>query len=85
VESESADDPSLVLKKSVSSSLLIIVAGSDTTTSVLSSAFYYLLSNPEYYQRLREEIDAVNPFTGVNSPAIDVKSLSSLPLLNAVM
>ena len=85
MDSESTGDPSLILKKSVSSSLLVIVAGSDTTASVLSNVFYYLLSHPEYYQRLREEIDGVIPFTGVNSFTIDVKALNGLPLLNAVM
>ncbi|KAF5329576.1 hypothetical protein D9619_009005 [Psilocybe cf. subviscida] len=85
VESQSTADPSLVLKKSVSSSLLVIVAGSDTTAAVLSNVFYYLLSHPEYYQRLREEIDALFPFTDANSSPVDVKAMNGLHLLNAVI
>lgn len=61
------------------------MAGSDTTVSVLSNIFYYLLSHPEYYRRLREEIDAIAPVTDINASVIDVKALSGLPLLNAVM
>ncbi|KAF8968763.1 high nitrogen upregulated cytochrome P450 monooxygenase 2 [Flammula alnicola] len=84
LESAEAVNPSLVLRKAVSSSLLAIVAGSDTTASVMSNIFYYLLREPVYFQRLRAEIDQTIPLSDPNE-AVDLNSLSTLPLLNAVI
>jgi len=73
-----------VLSKLTSSALLAIVAGSDTTAAVLSNIFYYLIREPEYFVRLRDELDALfRPWEPNES--IDINSLSACPFLNAVV
>ncbi|KAH0838343.1 high nitrogen upregulated cytochrome P450 monooxygenase 2 [Lanmaoa asiatica] len=67
----------------VSNSLLAIIAGSDTTATVLKNIVFYLLTNPTYYARLREEVDAAFPPTETSS--LDTEILHSLPVLNAVI
>ena len=62
---------------------LAIVAGSDTTSTTLSGIFFYLLTNPEYYARLREEVDAYFP-PGEGEP-FDGTRLAEMKYLNAVM
>ncbi|KAI5119310.1 hypothetical protein M0805_004554 [Coniferiporia weirii] len=67
----------------VASGELAIVAGSDTTSTTLSGVFYYLLTHPEYYQRLRKEVDAAFPL-GEGDP-FDGTRLAELKFLNAVI
>ncbi|KAF8140210.1 high nitrogen upregulated cytochrome P450 monooxygenase 2 [Boletus edulis] len=67
----------------LSNSLLAIVAGADTTATVLKNTIFYLLTNPAYYTRLREEVDAAFPPT--ETSALDTRILPSLPFLNAVI
>ena len=45
----------------IANGALAMIASADTTSSVLTSFFYYMLCNPEYYKRLREEVDRVYP------------------------
>lgn len=77
VESET---PSL--DRLLSDSVLATAAGSDTTASVLTTAFYFLMRNPDYYQRLREEVDKFYP---PEENALDSKHHNKMPLLEAVM
>lgn len=62
---------------------LAIVAGSDTTSTTLSGIFYYLLTNPEYYIRLRKEVDEAFP-PGEGEP-YDGTKLAEMKFLNAIM
>lgn len=62
---------------------LAIVAGSDTTSTTLGNIFYYLMANPEYYARLRKEVDEMFP-PGEEEP-IDGARLAQMIILNAVM
>lgn len=61
----------------VANSVLAVIAGADTTNLSLCNAIYYLLSNPEYIQRLREEL--------AKSSELDVGMLEDLPWLNAII
>ncbi|EJD05634.1 high nitrogen upregulated cytochrome P450 monooxygenase 2 [Fomitiporia mediterranea MF3/22] len=71
------------LSEVVVSGELAIVAGSDTTSTTLSGVFFYLLTNPEYYARLREEVDAYFPL-GEGEP-FDGTRLAEMKYLNAVI
>ena len=55
---------------------LIIIAGSDTTASSLVFLFYHLAQNPIWVDKIRKELDAL-------ASALDMRSLQSLPSLNA--
>ncbi|PPQ83920.1 hypothetical protein CVT25_000665 [Psilocybe cyanescens] len=81
LESEPAETKA---SKIVSSALLAIVAGSDTTSSVFANLFYFLLREPDYYRRLRAEIDVIHSPSDSND-TIDINSLANLPFLNAVI
>ncbi|KAG9314406.1 cytochrome P450 [Chiua virens] len=78
-----ADSEDLLFTLLASNSLLAIVAGSDTTATVLKNILFYLLTNPTYYARLRQEVDAAFPPTETSSLDLDI--LPSLPFLNAVI
>ncbi|KAF8560403.1 high nitrogen upregulated cytochrome P450 monooxygenase 2 [Imleria badia] len=67
----------------VSNAILAIIAGADTTATVLRNTIFYLLTNPTYYARLREEVDATFPPT--ETSPLDLKILPSLTFLNAVI
>ncbi|KAG8219853.1 cytochrome P450 [Butyriboletus roseoflavus] len=67
----------------LSNSLLAIIAGADTTATVLRNTVFYLLTNPTYYARLREEVDATFPPT--ETSPLDTEILPTLPFLNAVI
>ncbi|KAJ7217065.1 cytochrome P450 [Mycena pura] len=45
----------------VADGVLSIIAGSDTTSVALSSFVFFLLSNPDIYQRVQAEVDAIYP------------------------
>ncbi|KAF7377747.1 hypothetical protein MSAN_00197700 [Mycena sanguinolenta] len=47
------------LKTSTADGIVAVTAASDTTASALSSTVWFLLSNPEYYQRVQQELDRV--------------------------
>jgi len=49
--------PSLAI--SAADGIVAVVAASDTTASAMSSLVWFLLSNPEYYRRVRLELDTV--------------------------
>lgn len=57
-------------------------AGSDTTGIAMVNVMYYLLKNPEKFQRLREEVDAVMDADEIVAPYDKVKHL---PYLRAVL
>lgn len=62
-----------------SDGMLAIVAGSDTTSTALSNLFWYLLQNPECYNRLRKEVDALG------NDLINTAQHAHMHYLNAVM
>lgn len=65
---------------------LAIVAGSDTTSTTLSGVFFNLLTHPEYYERLRREVDEVFPMG--EDPLSDANAgarMAEMKYLNAVM
>ncbi|KAJ6583187.1 cytochrome P450 [Mycena sp. CBHHK59/15] len=64
----------------VAEGALAVVAGSDTAASALSSLFFFLLSNPKYYQRLQEEIDAHFP---LGTEPLDASPHADMTFLNA--
>ncbi|GKT50770.1 pisatin demethylase [Colletotrichum spaethianum] len=56
-----ADPATFTLMHLLSGCRANVMAGSDTTGSSLSAVFYYLMKRPDCYQKLREEVDAVQP------------------------
>jgi cytochrome P450 len=68
----------------ISDSTLTVLAGSDTTSTVLRNIMYFLLAYPEYFDKLRKEIDESFPY-GDGEEEIEVGKLSSMKLLNGVM
>jgi len=62
--------------------LLAIVAGSDTSTIALSHTIYFMLQQPQYFTRLREEIDAAFP---PGEDILNFTRLGELPYLNACL
>ncbi len=57
-------------------------SGSDNIAVMTTLALYFLLAHPDYYQRLREELDAAFPDPTGSLPANDLAALS---LLNGVI
>ncbi|KAF7377746.1 hypothetical protein MSAN_00197600 [Mycena sanguinolenta] len=47
------------LQTSAADGIAAVIGASDTTTSVLNSTVWFLLSNPEYYRRVKQELDTV--------------------------
>lgn len=66
----------------LSDSVLAVAAGSDTTASVMTTTFYFLIRYPDYYRRLREDVDKFYPS---EENALDPKHYNRIPLLDAVM
>ncbi|KAI1324099.1 cytochrome P450 [Xylariaceae sp. FL0255] len=60
-----------------------IGAGSDTTGISLSAVFYYLLRNPQYLQKLRDEIEGFP--TESRGSVVSFKESQQLPYLQAVI
>ena len=56
--------------------------GSDNTSITVTLAIYFLLSTPEYYHRLRKELDGA--FPDPTSP-LSLKTLTELEFLDAVI
>ncbi|KAI0706342.1 cytochrome P450 [Earliella scabrosa] len=61
---------------------IAIVGGSDNLSAITVLALYFLLTNPPYYQRLREELEAAFPDPTGSLPA---NELAALPFLNGVI
>ena len=59
-------------------------AGSDTTAIALRAIFYYLLKNPQYYARLRQEIDEAEA-KGLFSDSVTYAQARALPFFQAVV
>ena len=59
-------------------------AGSDTTAIALRAIFYYLLKNPQYYARMRQEIDEAEA-RGAFSPSVTYAEARALPFFQAVV
>src|SRR5579862_989947 len=59
-------------------------AGSDTTAIALRAVFYYLLKNPQYYSRLRQEIDEAEA-AGKFSDSVTYAQARALPFFQAVV
>ncbi|TFY71507.1 hypothetical protein EVG20_g1504 [Dentipellis fragilis] len=55
-------------------------AGADSTASLILFALYFMLSNPSYYQGVRDELDEL--FPDATSP-LEISTLAGAPLLNA--
>ncbi|KAJ7217075.1 cytochrome P450 [Mycena pura] len=66
----------------VADGVLSIVAGSDTTSVALSSFVFFLLSNPDIYQRVQAEVDAVYPD---GESLLDTSKHAELHLLTACL
>lgn len=58
------------------------MAGSDTSATALSHLWFYLLKHPEYYARLRKEVDEAFPR---GEDPIDFTRQADMPFLNACM
>jgi len=61
--------------------ITLLLAGEDTTANTLAWAIHYLIENPEYQQRLQQEIAEQTPHLDLSDP----KALDQLPLLSAVI
>lgn len=60
-----------------------VVAGSDTTATALKAIIYYLLKNPEYKQRLVDEVDSF--FAPADEAICQFDVANRMPYLQAVM
>ncbi|OQV08714.1 hypothetical protein CLAIMM_12942 [Cladophialophora immunda] len=58
--------------------IVLLNAGSDTTAAALSSGMYFLISHPQYFRKLREELDQVLPNDTAIAPYGLVKDLKFL-------
>ncbi|KIJ30225.1 hypothetical protein M422DRAFT_187409, partial [Sphaerobolus stellatus SS14] len=79
IEAEGSNPPFAWM---VSNVFLATIAGSDTTATSTSNCFYYLLTHPEYYKRLRKEINETFP---EEDSTLDAGILQNMPLLNATL
>ncbi|KAL2870730.1 cytochrome P450 [Aspergillus lucknowensis] len=81
------DRPEFMTEKRVlTMAVSMAFAGSETTAISLAAVFYYLLKNPEYMQRVREELDnAVRDGTVENRPTglVSWSESQKLPFLDA--
>lgn len=59
-----------------------IGAGADTVSATTQSLVYFLIRNPQYLQRLREELDAAQS-RGELSPLVQYNEAQKLPFLQA--
>ncbi|KAI1783613.1 cytochrome P450 [Ganoderma leucocontextum] len=59
-----------------------IIGGSDSTSITLTFAIYFLLTNPEYYDRLRKELDGAFPDP---TCSLSLKKLADLVFLDGVI
>ncbi|GJJ15316.1 hypothetical protein Clacol_009592 [Clathrus columnatus] len=72
----------LPLRVLIREAMLIIPAGYDSVANAISHTFFHLLTNPVYFERLRDEVDQ----TFSNVDEIYLKDdLQNLPYLNAVI
>lgn len=60
--------------------ITFLIAGHETTSGLLSFVFYQLCAHPEAYRKAQQEVDDV-----VGKGAIEVKHMSKLPYINAVL
>ncbi|KAK2768340.1 hypothetical protein FQN54_000194 [Arachnomyces sp. PD_36] len=60
----------------------VVGAGTETTSGVLTFALYYLLRNPEKLERLKNEINELEPDKNVQ---LNLKDLEQLPYLTSVI
>ncbi|KAJ8083381.1 hypothetical protein PM082_009253 [Marasmius tenuissimus] len=81
-----AEDPSkrLVPVEALSQMATIILAGHETTASTLNWLLYELSYNPEWQDRLVQEIQDIRRQTGTNGP-LTVKDLEGMRVLNATI
>ncbi|KAL3455413.1 hypothetical protein BJX64DRAFT_282096 [Aspergillus heterothallicus] len=81
------DRPDFMTEKRVlTMAVSMAFAGSETTAISLAAVFYYLLKNPQYMQRVREELDnAVKAGTIENRPTglVSWAESQKLPFLDA--
>ncbi|KAJ6618900.1 cytochrome P450 [Mycena sp. CBHHK59/15] len=68
------------LENSAADGIVAIVAASDTTASAMSSLIWFLLSNPEYFRRVKLELDTV--FVDGDDP-LEVSKHQQLRFLSA--
>ncbi len=61
---------------------LAIVAGGDTTARAIQNLFFAILANPDYYERLKNELDAAFPS---GEGILDVGRYAELKFLDALM
>ncbi len=66
----------------VSEAKAVVVGGTHTTSVVLAIATYHLLSNPEYLERLRSELQNAS---SNSESAMNWTKLEKLPFLSAVI
>ncbi|KAJ3018977.1 hypothetical protein NUW54_g201 [Trametes sanguinea] len=62
--------------------IVAIIGGSDNTSITTSLAIFYLLTHPEYYRRLRSEVDEAFPDS---MASFQTEELAALPFLNGVI
>ncbi|KAJ5633877.1 hypothetical protein N7528_001719 [Penicillium herquei] len=71
----------LGVEKLVSNAEILIIGGSETTASLLSGVTYLLLTNPEAYQKLKNEVHS----TFESQDEINLISVSKLPYMLACL
>ncbi|KAI9599258.1 cytochrome P450 [Syncephalis fuscata] len=58
--------------------ILLMIAGTDTTALTITWTMYFLISNPEYYQRLADEIKSVYPDPNTRASHKDTLTMTYL-------
>ncbi|PIL32262.1 cytochrome P450 [Ganoderma sinense ZZ0214-1] len=75
-------DGEVCLKDLEADAIVAIIGGSDNTSITVTFAIYFLLSTPQYYRRLRKELDEA--FLDPASP-LSLNTLAQLEFLDAVI
>jgi cytochrome P450 len=78
-----SEDDRLQLDDIINEVVLFLIAGSETTSNTMGFLFIEMFKNPHVYEKLRNEIDAIEMEEG--KTMLMHNQIKSLPYLNAVI
>ncbi|KAI9287121.1 cytochrome P450, partial [Umbelopsis sp. AD052] len=78
-----SEDDRLKIDDIINEVVLFLIAGSETTSNTMGFLFMEMLNNPHVYEKLRNEIDAIEMEEG--QTMLQNNEVKALPYLNAVI